>query len=144
MRNMDVSFLRDLNFTIVGGFIERTNHKMHAVVITRSPSVEGQRISESIGIDKIELWSDAIQISDTASEPTIFSYIANYTIPPARTRMFGMPTYGNSIPCTVKTTLRIHLAGSIVEGDFDASLTILVVNQTIPVTMRGALVANLQ
>jgi len=50
MRGMRMPMLADLLFTIVSGFVERINDKLRVVVITRSPSIEGQRISESIGI----------------------------------------------------------------------------------------------
>jgi hypothetical protein len=69
---MRMPVLADLLFTIVSGFVERSNDKLRVVVITRSPSIEGQRISESIGIDRMELWSDAAQISDNPNEATIF------------------------------------------------------------------------
>jgi hypothetical protein len=72
MRGMRMPVLADLLFTIVSGFVERSNDKLRVVVITRSPSIEGQRISESIGIDRMELWSDAAQISDNPNEATIF------------------------------------------------------------------------
>ena len=90
--------LADLLFTIVSGFVERINDKLRVVVITRSPSIEGQRISESMGIDRMELWSDAVQISDNPNEATIFSYTATYT---TRIGMLGMPRYPNPIPCSV-------------------------------------------
>ncbi len=78
MRGLQTPVLADLLFTIVSGFVERSNDKLRAVVITRSASHEGQRISESIGMDRMELWSDAVQISDNPSEPTSFSYTATY------------------------------------------------------------------
>lgn len=101
--------LADLFFTIVSGFVERSNDNLRMVVITRSPSIEGQRISESIGIDRMELWSNALQIWDNPNEATIFSYTATYTTPPARTGMLGMPRYPNPIPRSVTTTVRAYL-----------------------------------
>lgn len=41
MRGMRMPVLGDLLFTIVSGFVERSNDKLRVVVITRSPSIEG-------------------------------------------------------------------------------------------------------
>lgn len=141
MRNVSMPVLSDLLFTIVSGFVERSNDDLHAVVITRSPSMEGQRISESIGIDRMELWSDAAELADDQSHPTVFSYRASYTIPPSRTGMLGMRRYPNPLPCNVSTTVRAYLDGSCIKGDFDARITVGVANQSIPVTIRGTLEA---
>jgi hypothetical protein len=61
----------------------------------------------------------------------------------ARTGMLGMPRYANPIPCSVTTTVRAYLEESVIKGDFDASMRLAIANQSIPVTIRGTLEANL-
>lgn len=143
MRGLNSRVLGDLLFTIAGGFVERVDDKLRAVVVVRSPSVEGQRISESIGIDKMELRSDVAEISEDPAQPTIFSYTASYTIPPARTEMLGMPQFPHPIPCRVTTTVRAYLDDKLIKGDFNADMVLHPLNQAIPVTIRGALNAQL-
>lgn len=134
--------LRDLLFTVASGFIERCNDKLRAVVITRSPSIEGQRISETLGIDRMEFWSDDVQISEDPRAPTAFSYSAAYTIPPARTGMLGMAPYPNPIPCSVTTIVKTYLQESVIRGDFEANMRLAISNQSIPMSMRGTLEAK--
>lgn len=139
LRNQDPPLLKDLLFTIVSGFIERNSEeKLLVVVATRSPSVEAQRISEDLGIDKMLLWSESPHISDDPEQPTIFSYSAQYTMPPPRTNILGMH-YPHAIPCDVNTTVKAYLEESTIRGNFEAILSLGIMNITVPLNIRGSL-----
>jgi hypothetical protein len=142
LKNQNPPLLRDLLFTIVSGFIERSSGgRLLAVVATRSPSFEAQRMSEDLGIDKMLLWSESTQISEDPSQPTVFSYSANYTMPPPRTDILGM-RYPHAIPCAVDTVINAYLDESVVKGNFEANLKLEIMNNTIPVNIRGSLEAQ--
>jgi hypothetical protein len=141
LKGQEPPLLRDLLFTIVSGFIERNDGKLRAVVATRSPSIEAQRISEDLGIDKMDLWSDSAHISDDPGHPTIFSYSATYTMPPPQTSILNM-RYPHAIPCVVHTNINAYLEESTIRGDFEANLRLGVMNNTIPVSIRGSLEAQ--
>jgi hypothetical protein len=141
-QDQSLQILRDLLFTVVSGYIERHGDgRLHAMVATRGPSAEAQRISEDLGIDKLELWSDSSQLSEDPGQPTIFSYSAEYTMPPPRADILGM-RHPYSIPCTVNTTVKAYLAESALRGEFEADLRLRIMNQTLPVTIRGSLEAQ--
>lgn len=142
LRGREPSLLKDLNFTIVSGFVERADDgRLHAVVVIRSPSVEAQRISEDLGIDKMELWSNSSQLSEDPTQPTTFSYSSEYTMPVARASILNMrsPYPSRSV---VHTTVNAYLEETAVKGSFEARMRLSVMGNTIQATMRGSLVAQ--
>jgi hypothetical protein len=137
------SLLRDLNFTVVSGFVERAEDgRLHAVVATRSPSVEAQRISEDLGIDRMELWSESSRLSDDPAQPTIFSHSSEYTMPPTRLGILNMRS-PYPVRCVVHTTVKAYLDESAMKGDFEASMRLSVMGRTVPATIRGNLEAQM-
>jgi hypothetical protein len=142
MRGREPDLLKDLNFTIVSGFVERSDDgRLHAVVVIRSPSVEAQRISEDLGIDKMELWSDSPQLSDDPAHPTTFSHSSEYTMPAPRSSILNMRS-PYPVSCVVHSTVNAYLEESAVKGDFEAAMSLSVMGITIPATIRGSLEAQ--
>lgn len=126
----------------MSGYIARGGDgRLHAVIAIRGPSAEAQRISEDLGIDKMELWSESSQLSEDPGQPTVFSYSAEYTMPPPRADILGM-RHPYSMPYVVNTTVKAYLAESAVRGEFEADLRLRIMNQTLPVTIRGSLEAQ--
>lgn len=137
------SLLRDLNFTVLSGFVERAEDgRLHAVVTTRSPSVEAQKISEDLGIDKMELWSESSQLSDDPAQPTTFSHSSEYTMPPTRLGILNMRS-PYPVRCVVHTAVEAYLDESVVKGDFEARMRLSVMGRTVPATIRGQLEAQM-
>lgn len=144
LRHQTPPLLGDLNYTIVSGFIERNSEgKLLAMVAIRNPSIEAQRISETLGIDKMLLWSVDNEISSNPDQPTIFSYKAKYTMPTPRTSILGM-RYRHPIPCEVDIVVNAYLEESSLKGNFDTKLRLKIVpmNTIIPVSIRGSLEAQ--
>lgn len=142
LRGREPSLLKDLNFTIVSGFVERTDDgRLHAVVVIRSPSVEAQRISEALGIDKMELWSGRSQLSDDPSQPTTFSHSSEYTMPAARLSILNMRS-PYPVRCVVHSIVNAYLEESAVKGEFEARMRLGVMGTTIPATIKGRLEAQ--
>lgn len=142
MRGQELPQLRDLNFTVVSGFIERVGDgRLRTVVAIRSPSVEAQRISEDLGIDKMEFWSESPQLSDDPAEPTVFVHSSDYTMPPTRLGILNMRS-PYPVRCSVQSTVRAYLDGASVKGDFEARMRLSVLGRTIPATIKGSLEAH--
>lgn len=134
--------LTDLNFTVVSGFVERVDDdRLHAVVAIRSPSVDAQRLSEELGIDKMEFWSESSQLSDDAEHPTIFAHSSKYTLPPTRLGMLGVRS-PYPVRCVVHSTVKAYLNESAVKGKFEVRMEMSVMGNTIPATIRGNLEAQ--
>jgi hypothetical protein len=141
LRGQEPALLKDLFFTIVSGFIERVDdERLHAVVVIRSPSVEAQRISEALGIDKMELWSENSRLSENPAQPTTFSHSSEYTMPPSRASILNMRS-PYPVQCSVQTTVNAYLKDSVLEGDFEARMRLSVKGNTIPAIIKGRLEA---
>lgn len=139
VRGREPGMLRDLFFTVVSGYIERAEDgRLRAVIATRGPSVEAQRISEDLGIDKMELRSESTQLSDDPAIPTTFSYSAEYTMPAPRSNILGMRSR-YPVRCSVHSTINAYLEESTLRGDFEARMRLGVMGNTIPATIKGRL-----
>lgn len=126
----------------MSGFVERAEDgRLHAVVAIRSPSVEAQRVSEDLGIDKMEFWSESSQFSDDPTRPTIFAHSSEYTMPPTRSSILNMSS-PYPVRCVVHSTVKAYLEESAVKGDFEARMRLSVAGSTIPATIRGNLEAQ--
>lgn len=142
LRGQELALLRDLSFTIVSGFIERADDgRLHAVVTIRSPSVEAQRISEGLGIDKMELWSESSLLSDDPDQPTTFAHSSEYTMPATLSGILNMRS-PYPVWCVVHSTINAYLEESVLNGDFEAQMILKVMGKTVPATLRGKLEAQ--
>ena len=142
LRGREPGILTDLSFTIVSGFIERGDDgRLHAVVAIRSPSVEAQRMSEELGMDKMDMWSESSHLSDDPDQPTTFSHSSEDTMPAARSSILNMRS-PYPARCVVHTTAKAYLEESVVKGGFQSRMKISVRGNTIPVTIRGNLEAQ--
>lgn len=80
--NPEIRPLRDLQFLVVGGSVERDEQgKLIAFLTTQAPLRSLQELNERLGLSSFEMESDDTTLSTDLSHPTVFRYMRTITFP---------------------------------------------------------------
>jgi hypothetical protein len=132
--------LNGMNIFVSEGAIQRLEEGgLVAYLKTESPFQQMQELNKMLGMESFDMFTTDEVISETKSNPTVFSCEIDYVIPKG-TPMFDFTTGGHQIaPINMNiktyTEAKGYLSGNNFSGDFGVSLNFS--HLPVPITMNG-------